>query len=74
VAVSPKTLAQIYSTQRVIKIIVPAAPAGINDTVARLLGDPIRRAQRQTILIENRAGADGAIGTEVASRATPPVS
>jgi tripartite-type tricarboxylate transporter receptor subunit TctC len=70
-AVSHKTSAQIYPTQRVIKIIVPAAPGGINDTVARLLGDQIRRAQGQTILIENRAGAGGAIGTEVASRAPP---
>jgi tripartite-type tricarboxylate transporter receptor subunit TctC len=43
----------------------------INDTVARLLGDQIRRAQGQTILIENRAGAGGAIGAEAASHAAP---
>jgi hypothetical protein len=70
-AVSGKTLAQTYRTQRVIKIIAPVAPGGINDTVARLLGNQIRRAQGQTILIENRAGAGGAIRTELASRAPP---
>jgi tripartite-type tricarboxylate transporter receptor subunit TctC len=58
-------------TARTIKIVVPVAAGGVNDTVARLLGDQIHRAQGQTILIENRAGAGGAIGTEAASRAAP---
>jgi tripartite-type tricarboxylate transporter receptor subunit TctC len=59
------------SQTRTIKIVVPGSPGGVNDTLARLLGDQISRAQGQTILIENRAGAGGVIGAEAVSRAAP---
>jgi tripartite-type tricarboxylate transporter receptor subunit TctC len=69
-ATSRIACAQAYLS-RPVRIIVNFPPGGINDTVARLLGDQIRRAQGQTILIENRAGAGGAIGAEAASHAAP---
>jgi tripartite-type tricarboxylate transporter receptor subunit TctC len=56
---------------RTIKIVVPSSPGGVNDTLARLLGDQISRAQGQTILIENRSGAGGVVGAEAVSRAAP---
>ena len=58
-------------TTRTIKIVVPAAPGGVGDTLARLLGDQIGRTQGQTILIENRTGAAGVIASEAVSRAAP---
>jgi tripartite-type tricarboxylate transporter receptor subunit TctC len=58
-------------TTRTIKIVAPAAPGGVADTVARLLGEQIGRSQGQTILIENRTGAGGVIAAEAVSRAAP---
>jgi tripartite-type tricarboxylate transporter receptor subunit TctC len=58
-------------TTKTMKIIAPAAPGGIYDTMARLLGEQIGRAQGQTVLIENRTGAGGVIAAEAVSRAVP---
>jgi tripartite-type tricarboxylate transporter receptor subunit TctC len=58
-------------TARTIKIVAPASPGGVLDTVARLLGAEIGRAQGLTVLIENRTGAGGAIGADAVSRAAP---
>jgi tripartite-type tricarboxylate transporter receptor subunit TctC len=58
-------------TARTIKIIAPAAPGGVGDTVARLLGEQVGRAQGQTILIENRTGAGGVIAADAVARAAP---
>ena len=58
-------------TTGTIKIIVPGPPGASNDTVARLLGEQVGRAERLTIVIENRPGAGNVIGTEAASRAAP---
>ena len=62
--------AQAYPT-RPVRIIVGFPAGGVADIVARLLGDQIGRSQGQRMLIENRAGAGGVIGTEAASRAAP---
>jgi tripartite-type tricarboxylate transporter receptor subunit TctC len=58
-------------TARTIKFIVPSAPAGVNDILARLLGEQISRAQNVTVVIDNRPGAGEVIGTEAAMRAAP---
>src|SRR6266852_4122383 len=58
-------------TTRTIKIVVPYPPGGPADILARLLGEQISRAQGPTIVIENRPGASGRIGTEAVSRAPP---
>jgi tripartite-type tricarboxylate transporter receptor subunit TctC len=57
-------------TTRTIKIVVPYQPGGASDVLARLLGEQIGRTQRQTVLIENRAGAGTVIGTEAVARAS----
>ena len=59
------------SQERTIKIVVPFPPGGPTDTLARLLADQISRAQRATMVVENRPGASSVIGTEAASRAAP---
>ncbi len=56
---------------RTIKIVVPLAPGGTADTLARILGEQIGRAQGVTVVIENRPGGGTVIGTEAVSRAAP---
>ena len=56
---------------RTIRIVVPYAPGGAADIVARLLADQAGRSGGPTMVIENRPGAGGAVGTETVARATP---
>jgi len=56
---------------RPIRLIVPYAAGGPSDVQARMVGDYLGRDLRQTVVIENRAGAQGAIGAEMAARSDP---
>jgi tripartite-type tricarboxylate transporter receptor subunit TctC len=56
---------------RTIKIVVPYPPAGGSDILARVLAEQIGRAQGLTLVVENRPGGGGVIGTEAVSRAAP---
>ena len=58
-------------TARTIKIVVPFAPGGGVDIVARLMADQIGRMQKVTVVVENRPGAGTLIGTEAVARAAP---
>ena len=62
--------AQLNAT-RPIRIIVPFAPAGSSDVLARLLQAPLQQALGQTVIVENRAGAGANIGMLEAARAEP---
>jgi tripartite-type tricarboxylate transporter receptor subunit TctC len=64
-AVSPSALGQPATfPQRPIRLIVPNAPASSVDTIARLVGHRLAALLQQAIVIDNRAGAAGALGTE----------
>src|SRR5690349_982441 len=56
---------------RTIRIVVPYAPGGTADIVARLMADQAGRAGGPAMIVENRPGAGGAVGTETVARATP---
>jgi len=56
---------------RNIHIVVAYAPGGTGDIVARLIAQPLGEALGQTIVIENRAGATGAIGTQAVVSSPP---
>jgi tripartite-type tricarboxylate transporter receptor subunit TctC len=56
---------------RTIKLVVAAAPGGSTDITARLTAEVIGRTQRLTMVVENRPGAGGIVGTEAVSRAAP---
>jgi tripartite-type tricarboxylate transporter receptor subunit TctC len=69
-AVSSITRAQAYPA-RPVRIIVPFAPAGSTDIVARLIGQWLSERLGQQFVIENRPGAGSNIGTEVVVNAPP---
>lgn len=56
--------------QRVVKLIVPYGPGAVLDTVARSFNNELGKALGGTVIVENRPGAGGTIGTVMAARAT----
>ncbi|BAT58449.1 tripartite tricarboxylate transporter family receptor [Variibacter gotjawalensis] len=62
--------AQTYPT-RPITIVVAFAAGGSSDLIARVLAQHMRTSLGQPVIVENKGGADGAIGTEGVSRAAP---
>lgn len=56
---------------RTIKLIVPFPPGGAADTVARIYADKLGEALKQTVIIENKAGAGTAIAAEAVAKADP---
>ena len=62
--------AQNYPT-RAVRMVVPFAPGGNTDIIARVYAPKMAEAIGQQIVIDNRGGAGGTIGTELASKAPP---
>jgi tripartite-type tricarboxylate transporter receptor subunit TctC len=63
-------LVQAWPTKP-ITFIVPYPPGGGTDIIARIVQEPLSRQLAQPIVIENRGGAGGSVGTAAAARATP---
>jgi tripartite-type tricarboxylate transporter receptor subunit TctC len=62
--------AQSYPTH-LIRIIVPFAAGGLNDTAARLIQPYLEKALGQTVVVENRPAASGIVGAELVAKAAP---
>ena len=62
--------AQAYPSKS-LRFIVPFAPGGNTDVAARLIANGLSRQMGQPIVVENRAGAGGAIGTDFVAKAPP---
>lgn len=62
--------AQEYPT-RLIRMIVPFPPAGASDNYSRVLAKELQASLGQPVIVDNRTGATGLIGTEVVRRAPP---
>src|SRR4051812_23385925 len=62
--------AQSYPT-RPIRFVVPFPPGGSTDTYARIIGGKLGEALGQPVVFDNRAGAAGSVGAEIASKAAP---
>ena len=54
-----------------IKIVVPYPPGGSTDVVARLIGQKLQESWKQPVVVENRAGASGMIGTDLVAKSAP---
>ena len=63
--------AQSTYPNRPIRVLIPYAPGGLTDVVARYYGDYIRKTMGQNVLVENRPGASGIIAIEELARAKP---
>ncbi len=64
------THAQAWPTQPV-KIVVPAPAGSSLDIIARLLGDKLKDRWGQPVVVDNKPGAGGMLGVDVAAKATP---
>src|SRR3989304_1693608 len=67
---SAPAAAQNWPTKPV-RLIVGFPPGGSTDPVARYLAEPLSYSLGQQVVVDNRAGANGAMGTAIAARSTP---
>lgn len=63
-------LAQTYP-HKPVRLIVPQPPGGGADIVARLIGQKLAEGLNQQVVVDNRSGAGGIVGTELVARAQP---
>lgn len=68
-AASAQAPAANWPTQP-IRIIVPYSPGGSSDIIAREISKPLQDALKQTVYVENKPGANGNTGTDMAAKAT----
>ena len=54
-----------------VRLIVPLAAGGPSDTIARIVAGRLSEVLGQNVIVDNRAGASGIIGTEIAAKAPP---
>ena len=65
-----KAEAQVWPTSTV-KIVVPYPPAGSTDVIARLVQNDLQQRLGATVIIENRPGASGSVGTAAVAKSPP---
>jgi tripartite-type tricarboxylate transporter receptor subunit TctC len=70
-ALTTTVAAQSDYPNRPVRLIIPFPPGGSNDVVGRVIAQHLGEALGKQVIVDNRAGAGGVIGTEVASKTAP---
>lgn len=60
-----------FAADRIIKIVVPYGPGAVQDTIARTFNNELGQALGATVIVENRPGAGGTVGTATVAKAPP---
>lgn len=68
---NPAIASEAWTPKGPIKIIVPFSPGGTTDIIARAISEKLSEEIKQPVVIENRAGAGGTIGTALVAKADP---
>lgn len=63
--------AQVNWPSRPIKIIVPYPPGGSSDIIARAISQPLSEALKQSVIVENKPGANGNLGADFVAKSAP---
>jgi tripartite-type tricarboxylate transporter receptor subunit TctC len=71
VLLAPAASAQGTYPTKPIRLIVPSPPGDGSDLMARAIGDKLTQAWGQAVVVDNRQGAGGRVGTEVAAKSAP---
>jgi len=69
--ISRRAFADDWPKDKIIRAVVPFAPGNTIDVIGRIVLDPLGKALNQTIVVENRGGAGGTIGSAVVAKAEP---
>ena len=69
-AFAPSAFAQANYPSRPIRVVVPYTPGGITDVVTRIVAQEVSKGVGQTLLIDNRPGANSILGVDILSKAT----
>lgn len=69
--ISLGALSHVQAQDKTMRIVVPFAAGAVQDTLGRSLNAELGAALKQTVIVENKAGAGGTIGTAFVAKATP---
>ncbi|MCE9659918.1 MAG: tripartite tricarboxylate transporter substrate binding protein [Burkholderiales bacterium] len=70
VLAAPAAFAQAWPNKQ-IRIVVPYTPGGSSDIIARAISQPLQEALKQTVIVENKPGANGNTGTDFVAKSPP---
>jgi tripartite-type tricarboxylate transporter receptor subunit TctC len=70
-ALAAPSVARAQTFDRPLRIIVPNAPGGTSDILARLIATPLGKLVGQSVIVENRTGAGGNIGADYVAKSAP---
>jgi tripartite-type tricarboxylate transporter receptor subunit TctC len=68
---APTVRAQSAWPSKTVRIIVPYPPGGSSDIIARAISQPLSEALRQSVIVENKAGANGNLGADLVAKSAP---